>query len=332
MSKEPSSFALLYPEFNKQFPDDIACVDYLFEEGWNKDKPCSFCGSLELSETTSFRVRECKSCGAENWIFAGTFLERIRRIRAWFAGLWFSKMGVRFSCSEFARYLGVSPDTAERISKTIALNLLDLMDFLPTVSSAEFMEIFARRSTETPAREHPRVEQDEIEASSLLPEVSEQADFVNDSNALSEQEKCVLDQLELERFSTIDTLVELTQLDFSDLVQIVSLLEIKGFIESSMGQQFRLCKKKRVASGNLSDSSQSVVLGFMGDVKRVPQRISRKYVQLHLALYWSATQRDVWDKHDLIFRILDKESASRKELRDYISPQQVRIPIDSLAI
>jgi len=266
MSKEPSSFARLYPEFNAQFPDDSSCVDYLFEEGWNKDKPCSFCGALDLFETSNFRIRECKSCGADNWIFAGTFLERIRRIRAWFAGLWFSKMGVRFSCSEFARFLDVSTDTAERISKTIALNLLDLMDFLPTVSSAEFMEIFARRSTETPAREHPRGEQEEVATSSRSPEVSQQLDPMDDFGALNEYEKTVLDRLHSEQFSTIDSLAESTKLDFSELLQLLCVLEIKGFIQSSLGQQYRLCKKKKVASENLSECSQSVVIDFIGDV------------------------------------------------------------------
>ncbi len=338
MNREPSAFVLMFPEFNKRFPDEMSVVDYLFEKGWNQNKPCSSCGNTDLKATDSFRTRKCSSCGSENWIFAGTFLERIRRIRAWFAGLWFLQMGIRFSCSEFAEYLEVTSDTAERIAKTIALNLLELMEILPTVPSSEFTEIFARRSTETPARQHPRAEQTTMEESnaaqkntdkedaSAKPECDELEDV-----ALSDMEKSLLNQLMTVELSTLDELVDATMLDFSDLLFLLTSLEMKGIIQSLAGHQFRLSKKNKNSSSiNLPESSKKVVIDFIENIKRIAQTISRKYLQLHLALYWSTIQKDIWEKHDLIFKILDKESASRQELRNYVSPINVRIPLDTI--
>ena len=333
MAKEPSQLALMFPTFVETFPDDESCARFLLDNGWKKGRNCTYCDENEFEETLDFRVYKCSTCGKLNRIFAGTILFRVQRLRAWFAGLWFLSSGVLYSRKEFSNLFGVALDTAQRISDTISIHLTEKMSQLPSVPSAAFKEIYGRRSIETPARKPPIAEQTEMEKNSKQNTSanngteSSKERIAADDKDLNADEKTVLSKLNSEQFSSLDSLLDSCNMEFSELTTILGILQLKGLVESSPGQLFKLPKKEPSLQFALSETCKLTIEDFINKVKTVWHRITRKNVQLHLALYWSTVQTDIWKNTDLFFDILDQEPLSRGQIRGYISPLSVHIPM-----
>ncbi len=333
MAKEPSQLALMFPTFVETFPDDESCARFLLDNGWKRGRSCTYCGENEFEDTLDYRVFKCITCGKLNRIFAGTILFRVQRLRAWFAGLWFLSSGVLYSRKEFSNLFGIALDTAQRISDTISIHLTEKMSQLPSVPSAAFKEIFGRRSIETPARRPPMAEQIEMEknAKENTPayneaEACEELTVVHNRD-LNAAEKTILSKLNSEQFSSLDSLLDSCGLEFSELITTLGMLQLKGLVESSPGQLFKLPKREPSIQLALSETCKLTIEDFINKAKTVWHRITRKNVQLHLALYWSTVQTDIWKNTDLFFEILDQEPLSRGQIRGYISPLSVHIPM-----
>lgn len=110
-------------QFNEKFPNDDACLDYMFEEAYGNMKACSRCG---VANPGYYRVRnrkcyECKDCGYQLHPLAGTiFHKSSTSLRSWFYIIYLysvAKNGV--SAKEVERHLGVTYKTAWRIAKQI---------------------------------------------------------------------------------------------------------------------------------------------------------------------------------------------------------------------
>lgn len=331
MAKEPSFFAQRYSEFLESFPTDESCARYMVANGWNSGRNCTHCGENDFIQTVDFRIYNCVKCGKPNKIFEGTILFRVRKLRAWFAGHWFLSRGVFFSGKEFSVLLGVALDTAQRISHTISIHLIELMNGLPSVSTAFFQEIFGRRSSETPAKQHPVTEQAEIEkkyenpAEKTLDDVGKVLRLIENSN-LSTDEKCVLEMLEHSEYKSIDELADNCSFEYSDLLSLLTMLEIKGLIQSAPGHIFRLVKAEKTFCASISESCSVAVQAFVRKVKSVNHGISRKNLQLYLALFWSTVHLDIWRNNDLLFELLDKEPLAKGVIRNYVSPLNVFVP------
>lgn len=329
MAKEPSDLACKISTFNLHFPDDESCARFLFANGWTEGKNCKSCDGTELIATSDYRTYKCLICGMLNKIFAGTILFRVQKLRAWFAGIWFLSSGVLYSRKEFSELFDIAIDTAQRISNTVSMHLLEKMNGLPSLPSAAFSEIFGCRSVETPARKHPIFEQIDMEnnekpSSSI--DRKEGLEFFQDPN-LTENEKSVLSTLDFEKFWSIDDLLKATKMDYSDLMGVLVLLEIKGMVQCTPGQLYKIPKKEKIIIAACSETCKIVVEDFIQKVKSIWHRISRKNLQLHLALYWCATQKNAWNQNNLIVEILDKEPLSRISVRGYVSPLDVIIPL-----
>ena len=86
MSDYPKSL----PEFQKLFPDNDACANYLFALRWPGGFRCPKCDHDEAWELTSKpRTFECKSCHHQTSIKAGTILHRSKQpLTIWFWAAW----------------------------------------------------------------------------------------------------------------------------------------------------------------------------------------------------------------------------------------------------
>ncbi len=382
MSKEPSEFARLYPHFEELFPDDETCALFVLDHKWSEGMPCNHCGSKDNIESKAFRVKICANCGKENRIFNGTIFFRKKRIRAWFAGLWFTNLGVEFSDSEFAKLIGVALSTAQLVSKTIAYLSLSKLEDLPLVPSSEFLEIFGRRSLETPANEHPKKEQyileqqenvqnqkknpdstdskqdsekqdsekqdsekqdsdnrdseqqncDATSKESTQSKASEDENFLDAINqliGLTAQERSVLKVMMTAELISVDDIAEGTGLDIGELFSLLSMLELKGLIKLLPGQLFKMVKQNAKPSQEMPEEQQQSVRQFINSSKTVRHRVSRKYLQLYLALYWCRLQKKVWKENELIFHFIDVEPVTRQDLLAYVTPLHVRVPLAS---
>lgn len=110
-------------QFNDKFPDDTACLNYMFEQRYGDMSACPKCG---VSEPKYYRVRskkafECKDCGNQISPLANTIFHKSDTpLRSWFYVLFMfsvSKNGV--SAKEIERTLGVTYKCAWRMAKLV---------------------------------------------------------------------------------------------------------------------------------------------------------------------------------------------------------------------
>ena len=110
-------------QFNEKFPDDEACLQYMFEQGYGAMTACPKCGVVDPKyyRVRSKKVYECKDCGNQISPLANTIFHKSETsLRSWFYALFqfsVSKNGV--SAKELERTLGVTYKTAWRMAKLI---------------------------------------------------------------------------------------------------------------------------------------------------------------------------------------------------------------------
>ncbi len=155
---------VFWQQFKSQFPTDKDCVEELRRRIAGGGSACRFCKSHEMVREPGDRTSKCLVCGKVSWLTAGTFFNRVRLIRPWFAAIWLLERGVSLNASRLHKLVGVAYSSALSMLKKLAMIIQSQMpEGAMTVSSAHFAPIFCRRSRETPAREHPVAEQEAVE-------------------------------------------------------------------------------------------------------------------------------------------------------------------------
>ena len=110
---------------HQQFPDDNACLDYIFQQRFNGMIACPKCGVAEPKyyRVRSKKVYECKDCGNQISPLANTIFHKSETpLKKWFYAMYMfsvSRNGV--SGKELERTLGVTYKTAWRMCKQIRL-------------------------------------------------------------------------------------------------------------------------------------------------------------------------------------------------------------------
>ncbi|MGH7158116.1 MAG: IS1595 family transposase [Candidatus Saccharimonadales bacterium] len=110
-------------QFEQKFPNDDACLQYMFEQRFGAMTACPKCGVVDPKyyRVRSKKVYECKDCGNQISPLADTIFHKSETsLRSWFYALFqfsVSKNGV--SAKELERTLGVTYKTAWRMAKLI---------------------------------------------------------------------------------------------------------------------------------------------------------------------------------------------------------------------
>tara|TARA_R110000868_G_scaffold307442_1_gene569105 strand:+ start:11210 stop:12076 length:867 start_codon:yes stop_codon:yes gene_type:complete len=109
-------------QFNKQFPDDDACLDHLMNVRYGSKFFCTKCGAeAKHHRVKARRCYECEFCGHQVYPTAGTPFARTRTsLRDWFYVMFLfctTRNGV--SAKEIQRQLGVTYKTAWRMGHEI---------------------------------------------------------------------------------------------------------------------------------------------------------------------------------------------------------------------
>lgn len=110
---------------HEQFPDDNACLDYIFQQHFGGMVACPKCGVAEPKyyRVRSKKVYECKDCGNQISPLANTIFHKSETpLKKWFYAMYMfsvSRNGV--SGKELERTLGVTYKTAWRMCKQIRL-------------------------------------------------------------------------------------------------------------------------------------------------------------------------------------------------------------------
>lgn len=79
------SFPRSIVEFQRRFPDDDACRAYLFASRWPDGFRCPRCGRDEVGNEQRRHVWQCRRCGRQTSITAGTVMHKTRTpLSLWF--------------------------------------------------------------------------------------------------------------------------------------------------------------------------------------------------------------------------------------------------------
>ena len=79
------SFPKTIFEFNQWFPDEEACLKFLIQSRWPDGFVCPRCGFNEYYWKKARQLLECKRCGYQASVTAGTVMHRSRMpLTLWF--------------------------------------------------------------------------------------------------------------------------------------------------------------------------------------------------------------------------------------------------------
>lgn len=84
------SYPRSFREFERFFPEEAACREYVLRLRWPNGYRCAGCGSEKSPWVTARGYQHCRACGSEMSITAGTIFERSRSpLKTWFLAMWF---------------------------------------------------------------------------------------------------------------------------------------------------------------------------------------------------------------------------------------------------
>jgi transposase len=127
-------------DFNRQFPDDDACLEWVKEWRWPNGIFCDACQRITKHHRIVRRMSySCQCCGHHVHPMAGTIYEKTRTpLRVWFhATFVMASTRCGISAKQLQRETGISYKTAWRIFK----QLRTLLDDGPTMFSEGVAEI-----------------------------------------------------------------------------------------------------------------------------------------------------------------------------------------------
>lgn len=102
-------------EFQMQFKDENACVEWLAEKRWGKDNAvCPHCKSNNHCKHTTRQIYTCLDCKKQYTVRIGTIFEESRLpLFKWFLALYlFTSMKKGISSIQLAKYLSITQKTA----------------------------------------------------------------------------------------------------------------------------------------------------------------------------------------------------------------------------
>jgi transposase-like protein/ribosomal protein L24E len=109
-----------FKDFDAQFPDDAACLAFIFKARFANHK-CE-CGKADcFHRRTKRRAFQCAFCGAQIYPTAGTIFEKSETsLKSWFFAIFlFAKSKNGVAAKELQRQLGVTYKTAHRMGHKI---------------------------------------------------------------------------------------------------------------------------------------------------------------------------------------------------------------------
>jgi transposase-like protein len=132
-------------EFQDKFPTEQVCWDYLVKMRWPEGIKCSGCGESKLDFIKSRKIFECRRCGKQMSVTAGTVFHRSRiPLRKWFWAIFLmatSKKGI--SMLFLQKQLGIgSYRTAWLMSHKIRQAMVQRNDLYTLGGTVEADEIF----------------------------------------------------------------------------------------------------------------------------------------------------------------------------------------------
>src|SRR5215210_6127671 len=145
-SASESTYSIM--EFMQEFPDDRACLDWLWRKRYSEDGShahCSKCGETRKFHRVKSRPSySCDHCGRHMHPTAGTIFHRsATSLHLWFYAMYLmTSTRCAVSAKHLERELGVTYKTAWRMANLIRNQLMDQEDDAPLSGEVEADETF----------------------------------------------------------------------------------------------------------------------------------------------------------------------------------------------
>jgi len=313
--------------FKSLIPSEEVAANRIYEALKAKGKiicPCSCC---DVKRESGIRFFICKNCKKKIYFTVDTCFENAGLLHPRLAAIFFAEHKIAISPFKFFQITGVALATARKILFEISLIVVD--QFNGSMASAlgnEFMEIIFRRSRETPARSHPFAEQIEIEKQ--LAEAMGETDTEKKENFedRSSEEQQVLSHMTDAPLS-VDELSALTSIPAGQVGSIITFLELDKIIESRPGPRYvKVAKLAARQIIQINSASEEVLIKIIAFIRYNHQGVSRRYLQLYIALCWLLNDRKFWSEGSLFDLYLGKPPWREHTLRHYVSPILLAVP------
>lgn len=321
---------------------------------------CPRCESKNIQKHKGPRLLKCRNCGKKFRPTAGTIFEGVKRPDAWNMAYHFYSKSLPVNSKELALLADIVQASAFEIIKQISVIALKLLEkYSTTISSAAFEEIICKRSLVTPAGLRPN-EELEIKIGNKEDEVRESEEFQKRKNdeflqnvksklsSLSADERAVFEVIKIkEEPISLDEICQISNIPVSRKSASIVVLEIEDLIECLVGDRFT---KKKIqsdvtsenkilqrrdstsASSCTQEDSTKSILSSIADcieefIGRVYNGISRKYLQLYIALYCLTCT----EKQAKLLKVIEEiamysKPITRDTVREFDSPADVYIP------
>jgi transposase-like protein len=126
---------------HEQFPDDTACLDYIFQKQYGDLPACPKCGvvSPKFYRVRNRKCYECNDCGYQLSPLANTIFHKSDTpLKKWFYAIYLFGVGKNgVSAKEIERHLGVTYKTAWRMAKQIRLMMQENGGMLSGIVEAD---------------------------------------------------------------------------------------------------------------------------------------------------------------------------------------------------
>jgi predicted transcriptional regulator len=303
--------------FSVVFPDEESCVEEIYRRLSPQACQCKYCNS-DLERAPGARSAYCRRCRNETFLTAGTVFHGAWALRPWLAAIWLLEQGITFNSNQFQLELGgVVYSTARNILLKIAQVLESaLPEEAEAQPSSVFSALFARRSTETPAREPPIAEELSVNESAPINQE-------DDTDGLDEKQQMVLATLSTETEKHIDVITNHVGLPLPEVSMAILMLEMDGWIKRVHGDQYKRVKVRPSAPTSFSEETSSAITKTCLDLRMQFHGISRKYLQLYLAWYW-CIRSNRWRKGALLSHCLNNANVSAIAIDQYVTPRLVK--------
>lgn len=320
-------FDTAWQEFCMLLPTEQACVALMYEHFPENLRQCRNCRGTRIQRDPGDRVGKCLNCKKNVLITATTFFHRVRNVRAWLAAVWFFEHGVTINSNQFGKLLGIAYSSARNIFVSIA-NIIE--NHLPadaaSVPGSLFTAVMSKRSRLTPANEHPSAEEEQQKSEKTEHSTTQdnQPNIADRHAHRTETEQALLEFIS-QTPSGIGQLAEQAGMPTANVCAALTMLEIDGVIKRLPFDRYIIAADSAPAT-QFSEEIMLSVTAAVNFVLRKFHGVSRKYLQLYLAAYWSISDKSRWKRWALLDACL-KDERSPSCIVEYVSPALLKLVV-----
>lgn len=268
-------------EFCARFPAEIDCAEDLANLLIERGLLACYCftertNSSQFRFEDDYRLAICLNCENSYRTTAGTFFDRRRKLRPWYAAIWFMEKGAFISSNWFGKILRIAQATALNIYHLLMYSIdLEFNPESQSIKSRDFLPHFIKRSIWSIRGHHPGSEESEpdqessqfskedftqfeMDTSNTFGErqSGKNTDFANGDKFTSTNNYSSLSfNKEPEHISILDCLAKagslhpdelcaMANMEIAKLNECLTDLELSGLIQMTFGGRFELTSKE----------------------------------------------------------------------------------------